>query len=112
MLHAEKTEGATVEHSGRIAPGGTSSIVLGGEVSTDVVVPSTRGPVGGETTLVLGEVGEAERFGHLASEDISCVDTPAALSRFPCAPGGYATINLTNDKIPPSTMPIDTGRVA
>jgi hypothetical protein len=112
MLHAEEKEAETVVHSGRIAPGGTSTIVLGGVDSSDVVVPCTKGPVGGETTIVLGEVGEAERFAHCSTEDISSVDAPAALCRFPCAPGGYATINLTNDKLPPSTTPVDTGRVA
>jgi hypothetical protein len=88
--------------SGRVAPGGTSTIVLGSESISDVSSNSTctRGPVGGETTILLGDAEDAERFVRHETDLAATEETPAPASRFPCAPGGHATINLTSEKLP------------
>jgi len=77
-------------------PGGSASICLGASaVSAETL--AMRGPVGGQSSIVLGGDDSGEAFRH----DRSCasdVMTPNAAPRFQQAPGGRATLELGNEK--------------
>lgn len=98
--------------SGRVAPGGPSSIVLGGEGPSDVLANVTRGPVGGETTILLGEITDAECSMHCETDETLGVEVPDPAPWFSCAPDSHATINLTTENLPPSDEPPRIGRTA
>jgi len=71
----------------------------------------TRGPVGGETSIRFGEVTDVDRFAHRVTDN-TVLEVPAPAPRFPCAPGGHASINLTSEILAPSDELSQTGRTA
>lgn len=79
------------------APGGTSSVVLGGAAPAAAASPP-RDPVGGRSTLVLGEdgAGRAEACRQYQEEHVHVVATPDAAPRFPQVPGGTSTLDLSS----------------
>jgi len=74
------------------APGGTSSIELGGSGPVNAV--PTRGPVGGQSTFELGAESSAEVFAQRKAERDAKLETPDPSSRFSQAPGGNSTIDF------------------
>jgi hypothetical protein len=66
-------------------PGGAQSVVVDKEVTM-------RGPVGGSTTVVLGDANAQEIFTERHAARMATIETPAALQRFPQAPGGDQSI--------------------
>lgn len=124
-----------VKSTARVAPGGKSSIVLGGDALqdeaapvrtgraapggkatielTDEVPPCTGAPApgnrtapGGESSIRLGDGTSADRFRHRQDIDAGCARAPDPTPRFPCAPGGTATIVLGGDASP---LPVPAG---
>lgn len=73
------------------APGGSTSIHIGSEVSPDVV-PASRGPVGGADLVVLGTESAQEIFDARQMERAAVFATPDARPRFSQAPGGTTSI--------------------
>jgi hypothetical protein len=84
--------------TGRIAPGGQSSVILGGDLLPHEVRPVNTNAIapGGSTTVVLGSDAPAERFSHRETE--LSLEVPDPTPRFPCAPGGNSTVVLGNDE--------------
>jgi len=78
------------------APGGTSTVCLGGDRADAVAqpAPDVRGPVGGAVSLTLGSDSPSEVFARRRGEREAAVETPAAAPRFPQTPGGTASICL------------------
>lgn len=75
------------------APGGSSSLVLGGACPLEDW--TARGPVGGASNLVLGmDDGLVEAFRQHKEQRDHVLATPDAAMRFQQAPGGTATIVL------------------
>jgi len=91
------------------APGGNASVCLGGgEVP---VAPASRGPVGGAATVVLGAGDAREVFDERQRERDTVLATPAALARFPQAPGGTTTLSLSTEVGAPLASPSIRGAV-
>jgi len=82
------------------APGGSSSICLSEEVEGAGVhsTVTSRGPVGGPSSMVLGGDDHREVFLHHNSHRALDIETPDAAPRFPQAPGGSATIQFGNER--------------
>mmetsp|Transcript_137353 Transcript_137353/g.342535 ORF Transcript_137353/g.342535 Transcript_137353/m.342535 type:complete len:910 (+) Transcript_137353:61-2790(+) len=103
----QKTKEAPVETPDALSrfpqpTGGSSSITLGGEAPEGVA--PVKGPVGGPATIVLGGEDPSEVFSERQREREAEVDTPEALARFPQAPGGHATIDLSTSRAPLATI--------
>jgi len=81
------------------APGGTASICLSsgsGSNATGDAATTVRGPVGGETTVVLGGDDSEVIIAQRQQERDKAIATPDAAPRFQQAPGGDATISLAD----------------
>jgi len=99
------------QSSSRIAPGGASTIILGGDlVSVETPSVAIRTAPGGEATISLGEETSADRFVHRQDEPMTTVPDPCL--RFPCAPGGTSTIELSTESRFDATSDLPSGRVA
>jgi hypothetical protein len=81
-------------HTGRTAPGGKSSVILGGDFLPGEIKPvNSNGPApGGNATVVLGTEAPADCFSH--REAAQLVDVPDPTPRFSCAPGGNSSVIL------------------
>lgn len=89
------------------APGGTATIVLGGDADpTPVPVAPTGAAVGGESTVLLGSEAAADRFAHRQGDNQVTAATTEPAPRFPCAPGGTATIVLGESDAQPTPAPV------
>jgi len=97
-LHQEKRDASleTPDAAPRFhqCPGGTSSLSLADAGAPDAA-PCTRGPVGGEATIVLGW-GGSEALRSREAEWAVSVETPGPAPRFQQAPGGDTSICLTS----------------
>jgi len=72
------------------APGGDSSISMRGDAAA-VTIP-TRGPVGGEASLTLGDEDSKKIFEQHQKQRSAVVETPEAAPRFSQAPGGDSSV--------------------
>jgi len=82
------------------APGGSSSINLGGDGEIGQVVNPNRGPVGGAATIILGIDNTKEIFEGLQQERSAQVCTSEAAPRFQQEPGGKTSICLGTYGLP------------
>lgn len=89
------------------APGGFSSIQLGGEGAA-AELQATSGPVGGATTIVLGVDDPRDALLQRQRQREVVVDTPDALLRFPQAPGGSSSMCFSGGTadVPATTRPV------
>jgi len=81
----------------RQSPGGNASICLNTEGIPDLPADqpaAVRGEVGGAATIVLGADDPKTALAEYEEQHRAAVDTPAAPSRFPQAPGGDSRVLL------------------
>lgn len=92
------------------APGGTASIILGGDgPMANVAAP--RGPLGGVASVVLGSDNSWEESAQRRGVQDAGVDTPGPAPRFTQAPGGAATVILGGGNMP-ADFPVAQTRTA
>jgi len=84
-------------HRFQQAPGGSSSICLGGDGAVEQATVRNRGPVGGSSSIVLGSDDQSAVLAQYDVHRALDIKTPSAAPRFQQAPGGSATIQLGNE---------------